>query len=141
MNEKELAASLYNRAWELLAKPDRTEQESIDLERTAFASLYHWSQIGTVQNVAIGEWFLARMYATFGSITECLRHAKVALDLAESHEVPDWLKASAYEGYARALALAKAPEADMWRHKTMKAIAEIADQEDRDLIQSQFEEP
>ena len=49
-----LAASLFNRTWTLLDKPDRSEEESELMVHTAHASRLHWEAVGTDENRAEG---------------------------------------------------------------------------------------
>lgn len=45
--QRTIAAKLNGLVWMLLEKPDRTSSENDRLEWAAYASLYHWSEVGT----------------------------------------------------------------------------------------------
>ena len=57
---RRLADELFNHAWELLEKPDRTREEDEELIHAAHASRYHWGVAGTALNHARGDWQIAR---------------------------------------------------------------------------------
>ena len=58
MNEihTKLAKQLFNSAWDLMEKEDRTAADDDTMIHTTHASRYHWEQIGEPVNLARGEW-------------------------------------------------------------------------------------
>ncbi len=141
LTHREFAVSTYNGSWNLLDRAELSAEEQIELERMACASLYHWSVIGGAQELATGEWLLARVYIRLGFGHEALRHASMAAELASKNEVADYLKASTLEGLARAHAMMGiVDDAIALRGAAVSALDEIVDPEDRELIESQISE-
>ena len=60
---RRLAVTFFNETWTLLDKTDRSPAEDARMIHMAHASRMHWELIGTPQNVAVGEWQIARVYS------------------------------------------------------------------------------
>jgi tetratricopeptide (TPR) repeat protein len=139
--QRQLAADLFNRAWKLLEKPDRTQSEDDELLHCAHASRYHWIGAGTQINAARGEWQCSRVYAVLGRAEPALHHARRCLELAET--APDaapWDVPFAYEALARAYAVAgDEDEARQWLAKAREAAEAIEREGDRKLLLSDLE--
>ena len=62
------SAHCFNSAWELIDKPERTPEENEQIIQRTMASLWHWTQREdcTDQNLSIGYWQAARVYALAG---------------------------------------------------------------------------
>jgi tetratricopeptide (TPR) repeat protein len=101
------AKSIYNGIWELLEKPNRSPSEDEDMILGAFASLYHWKQIGTPVNLQRGYWMLSKVYNTLGESDQALAWAIKCSDLTADHpsDMEDFDQAYAQESLARAYAL------------------------------------
>ena len=56
--EKELhqkwAIQLFNETWDLIDMKDRTRDDDSQMLEKAYASLYHWRQVGTTLNLVRG---------------------------------------------------------------------------------------
>jgi hypothetical protein len=104
--ERKLAADLFNFAWTLIDKADRTPEEAETMVNAAHASLFHWSRVGTGKNLAIGEWQVSRAYAVAGRAEPALNHAERAARLPPEHGLEPFFVAYGYEALARAHALA-----------------------------------
>ena len=71
--------------------------------------------VGTAVNAVRGEWQCARVYATVGRSEPALYHAARAVAICRQHDIGDFDLAAAYEGMARASAVAgDADEAERW---------------------------
>ena len=137
---RELAATLFNRVWTLLEKEERTEAEDAEMLHAAHASAYHWMRIGKPVNRARGEWQCSRVYATLGLPEAAMYHARKVLDICEREGIGDFDLAFAYEGLARAAAVAgDGDEARRWAELARGAAAEIAGDGDRELVLSDLE--
>jgi DNA-binding transcriptional MerR regulator len=133
---RRLAAELFNLTWTLLEKPDRSTEDDDRMVHAAHASRFHWGEIGGAQQLAVGEWQCARVYAVLGRAEPSLHHARRALEIAEEGDVPDWTMASAYEALARAHAVAgDRSEAERFAALAREAVDRIADPEDREVIE------
>lgn len=139
---RHFAVQLNGETWALLDKTERTPEENERMVYAVFASGYHWLRVGTPLNWQRSEWLIARVYGVLGRVEEGLRHARRCLELTEAH--PDLMEdfdfAFAYEGMARALALAgQRDEAKEYHEKAAAAGKQIADAEDRQIFEADFQ--
>jgi tetratricopeptide (TPR) repeat protein len=134
--ERAMAVELYNRVWSLLDEAELSVEQRDEVVHCAHASAWHWSRVGTVQNRAIGEWQISRVYASLGRPEPAVHHAHRAFGRAEEVGDVPWLLASAYEGLARAYAAAGDVEtARQWRDRAMLALDQVDDPEDREIVE------
>ncbi len=105
---KEFGKRFNGRVWQLLGSEERTPDEDQEMVFAAYASHYHWLQIGTEVNQQRGEWMIAHVHTVLGKTDLALKHAKRCLELTENfrEQMADFDIAYAYEGIARANALA-----------------------------------
>jgi hypothetical protein len=138
--QREQGAMLFNRVWEMLEMPDRTPALDDQMVHAAHASRWHWSQAGEVggsEQLAVGEWQCARVYAVVGRGEPALHHARACLATCEEAGLGDWVLAAAYEALARASVVAgDAGEARAWLGRARTAAAVIAEEEDREVIEA-----
>jgi hypothetical protein len=133
--QRKLAADLFNFAWTLIDKADRTAEEAETMINAAHASLFHWSRVGTGKNLAIGEWQVSRAYAVAGRPEPALHHAERAAGLARDHAPEPFFLAYGCEALARAHALAGDAAAFDRAVSEANAHAEKIDKaEDRELF-------
>lgn len=132
---RRLAVDLFNGVWQLLDKPDRTPEDDDRMLHMAHASRYHWDQIGTAENRSRGEWQCSRVYAVLGRAEPALHHATRNLEICRANGIGDFDLAFAYEALARSYALAgEAEQARAWTERARAAAADIAEDEDRELV-------
>lgn len=142
---RQLGKDLYNHAWTLIEKADRTPTETDELLYATHASAFHWSRGGgSLANAARGEWQIARVYSTLERGDAALWHARRCLELAEAAAAAgvadDWDVPAALEGLARAQAVAgDRAVAEVTQARARKALAAITDPEDRQLIEQDLE--
>jgi hypothetical protein len=100
------SAECFNRTWNFIDKPHRTPEEDDQMLMTAFASLWHWNQRPdcTRQNLSVGYWQLARVYALLKQAGPALHYATRSLEYSQGE--PPFYAGYAYEAIARAEALA-----------------------------------
>ncbi len=137
-----LAAQLFNETWRLLEQQRRTRADDDRMIHAAHASRYHWGQVPTATpaHLARGEWQISRVYAVLGRAEPALHHARRALDLCQGNGIGDWDLAFAFEALARAHAVAgDAGLAREYTDQALAAAADIAEQEDRDLLITDLE--
>ena len=106
-SERRLAASLFNRAWDLLAQGRRSPDEKEEMLRTAHASAYHWYRIGTSRNFSIAEWQLSRVYSVLRRPEPALHHGERSLRLAKQGRLAPFYVAYGHEALARAYSIAR----------------------------------
>ncbi len=136
---------LNNRTWKQLDEGVPNASSSDD-ERTqlligAFASAYHWSQIGTAANRARGEHLISRTALRVGEAGLALTHARRCLALANANPdvVEDWDFGFAHEALARALAAnGNLDEAREHLVEAQRITAAVADREDREILQAEI---
>jgi len=103
---RKVAASCFNRAWDLLDKKSRTEEDDLQMLYLAHTSRYHWGLVGAPKNRAVGDWQLSRIYSELGQPQLALRFARSCLTTCKARGLSDVLH-TADEAMARALAVAK----------------------------------
>lgn len=136
---RRFAVGLFNLSWTLLDKPDRSAQEDDDLVAAVFGSRFHWGQVGTVENTAIGDLHIARALAEVGYGAMAVHFATKGLATVEEEGWVDYRRASSYETMARALGAATDYEGrDEYLAKARVALDLIDNAEDRQLIEDQL---
>lgn len=105
---RHFATSANGKIWGLLDKADRSQAEDELMLNAAYASCYHWLQVGTDLHHQRAEWMIARVYAELGVGEGALFHARRCHELTEQHAdlMEDFDRAYAFEAMARANAVA-----------------------------------
>jgi hypothetical protein len=137
---KIFAASAFNQAWDLIDQPDRSTEDDAAMLMAACASRYHWEAVGTDENRVVGDWQVAHVASLLGHGPLALRFARAALDRAVEQGFAGWRLASCHEGMARAHACS-GDDAERDRHirAARRLLDEVADPEERGLVESQLE--
>ena len=136
-DQRTLGVDLFNATWELIGS--RTDDDR--MLHIAHASRFHWGEAPECkpENLARGEWLISRVYALLGRGEPAVWHARRCLDHCEENGIGDWDLAYAYEALARAHAVAGNTEAADWKAKARAAGDEIADPEDREHFDEDYE--
>ena len=119
---------LFNQCWELINKPDRTENENVEMLLRAMASRWHWEQVGGPEQVATGDWQVAHVASLLGLGDLAVTFATRNLDMTSSSEWDGWRLASAHEGMARACAAAG--DAEGYERHAAEAARVLEDESD-----------
>jgi hypothetical protein len=136
-DHRALAVAAFNASWTLLEQ-DRTEAEDLELLEVAFASRHHWRQVGGPQQAAIADWMVSRCFAELGEGRLAVRFAVAARDATPS-DAPAWMRASVFEGLARAYAAdGQAAARDDACRRAEAELATERDDEERALIAEQL---
>jgi hypothetical protein len=134
---RHFATTGFNRAWELLEKPNRTPAENDEMLLTAVASLWHWSKRDDCQprNLAVGYWQVSRVQAVLGNGLEARRYAARAAMHATNE--PPFYMAYAHEALARAGRVLK-DETAVQRHleEATRLLAEVTDPHEREMLEA-----
>ena len=142
VDHRQLGVDLYNYTWTLLENDNRTRDDDDALLNATHASAYHWSLAPEAgpQNAARSQWQISRVNAVLGRGEAALYHAERCLELCTENEIGDWDLAAAYEAVARAHKVA-GNDAEFRRNVDLgrDALAQIADQEDREHIAEDLE--
>lgn len=125
------AAACFNAAWDDIDKEHRTEEDALRMLDAAHASLWHWRQRSdcTPENLAIGYWQLARVYALLQEANLARRYGLKSLELTPEGDC--FNRAFAHEAIARAEGVAGNRDA-MAQHLTLarQFADQIADEKD-----------
>jgi hypothetical protein len=136
---KKFAISLFNLTWSLLDKKDRTREEDDRMIHAAYASRYHWGEIGTPLEFERGEWQISRVYSVLKRSEPALFHAKRCLDICKQNNIGDFDIAFAYEAIARAISITRdAAECEKYLLLAKEAGERIAKKEDKDYFFSEL---
>ncbi len=102
--QETFAPALNTITWALLSNEDRTEDEDRKMVYAAFASAFHYSEVGSIVDQQRAAWLLARVNSSLGNGREALRHAKYCLKLTQENdsEMADYDRAFAFEAMTRA---------------------------------------
>ncbi|MBN2829234.1 MAG: hypothetical protein JXR56_02810 [Candidatus Cloacimonetes bacterium] len=132
---KYFASNLFNQTWELLDNPKRTEEEDFLMIHKAHASLYHWTQVGTPEQVYIGEWQVSRVYSMLKMGESALKHAKRSLTICVENSFTGFNLAYAYESLARAYAVkGELGDKDSYLDEAIAESNNITDKESRQML-------
>jgi len=143
---RRFAVGLNNQVYDGIAAlgPDSSPLDQERVLYAAYASTYHWLQIGDEANHARGEYLIAKAALAVGRTDVALHHALRCLGLVDAHPevMADWDRPFAYEVVARALA-ANGDEAGARRalDEVERLTALVADPEDRAVIEDSLGEP
>lgn len=133
------AKAAFNAAWDLIDASNRTDADNRQMLTLAFASRWHWGEIGTAENVAVSDWQVAHVASLVGESRLALSFATAAYDAARANDLPEWLRASTAEGLARAHATAGDVVAYEHYAAEARALLEgVEEEEDRELITAQL---
>jgi hypothetical protein len=127
---------LNNDTWDLLDNGSLENSPQVEREQAlyaAYASTYHWMQVGTVANHGRGEYLIASVAVALGLPEVAARHAARYLELIEQHPAAfaDWDSAFAAEGVARVASRSGHPDADMLKAEAYRLAQSVADPDDR----------
>jgi hypothetical protein len=133
------AVELNNGIWDAL--DNGLDEDSPRGEREqalygAYASTYHWMQVGTVANHGRGEYLVASVAVAIGLLDVAARHAARYAELIDQHPAAfaDWDRAFAAEGLARVSSRAGEPTAAELTAEAHQLAEAIADPEDRKIV-------
>jgi hypothetical protein len=136
---RSFAVAAFNGAWALIDKTDRTADDDRQMLTLAFASRWHWGEVGTEENQVISDWQVAHVASLVGDSSLALSFAHAAYDKARSANLPDWMRASTAEGLARAHACAGDHASyQQYADEARELCASVDDEEDRELILGQL---
>lgn len=139
---RKLGAELFNRVWDLLAVERRTPEQDAELVHTVHASAYHWTQVGEGPRLARAEWQCSWVYSELEQPEPALFHAHRCETICREHadELEDFDLPAMHEAFARAHLVAGNREEALHRLKLATDLcAQIADPEDREIIQAQID--
>ena len=136
-----MAATSFNRAWDLLEKMGRSREDDLTMLSLAHASRCHWALVGTQLNRAVGDWQISRVYAALGEPGLALQYAKMSLAACEENGLGEIIP-SACEAVARAYAVAHDPKnAGRYLSKARRLLDRLPiGKDDREIYLGQIED-
>jgi hypothetical protein len=101
---KYFSADCFNKAWDLIDKPNRTAAEDQQMLLLSMASAWHWTQRTdcTAQNLSIAYWQLSRVYALLRQADNARCYGEMSLEQSRVDGVELFCAGYAYEALARA---------------------------------------
>ena len=136
---RRFAVDLFNRSWDLLEMPERSGDDDAEMLAAAFGSAWHWQQVGTAENLALGDHQIAKVASHAGQPALALHYARRALEAIEIGHFGDWQVAAAYEGMARACAAAgDVAGRDYWVQRCTIALGAVPDAASRSVVAEQL---
>lgn len=137
IDHRAIAVSTYNDCWNLL-ESIRSVHDDRNLLSLAFTSRFHWLKAGGPTEWVISDWMVSRCAAAVGEGSLSVTFAKSAL-AGVADDSPAWLRASMYEGMARAcVAIGDLDGKVQHIAQARRELAFEESQEDRQLIESQI---
>jgi hypothetical protein len=136
---RRFAVELFNRSWDLLEMPERSSDDDAEMLAAAFGSAWHWQQVGTAENLALGDHQIAKVASHVGQPALALHYARRALEAIEIGHFGDSQVAAAYEGMARACAaVGDIAQRDYWVQRCTIALGAVPDAADRSVVAEQL---
>ena len=134
---RHFAMEANNRAWSLAEEGDATRHR--DLLDTAHAAAWHWATVGNELNDMRARMLLAHAHALARHGATALAYADEVRRYFTGKETPDWELAFAHAIYAHAAHAAGQSDAYRTAYaQAVAAVAAIADEEDRAIVQKTF---
>src|SRR2546426_9452326 len=94
--QRKLAVGLFNEVWRLLEK-NRSPAEDERMIHAAHASRFHWGEVGTAVNRAIGDWQISHGYAILGRPEPATYHAVRSLATCKENGIEGFPPALPHE--------------------------------------------
>lgn len=139
--QRTLAPRAFNHAWGLLDADSLTQEQEEEMLAATFAQRHHWYEVGTPRNRAIADWQVSRVAAVLGYADLARRFGERSLELSFQHDLGPFLTGFAHEAIARSAAYVD--DVDTFTEHlelARAALAEIEDDEDRDVLASDLAE-
>lgn len=141
---RKLGVEYFNKIWEFIEKPNRSEKENVDMLHYAHASFLHWSLYSghTNLNIQIGEYILAKAYLHAGDSRNTVKYALDCLTTTEAYkdEMRDFDVAFAHAINAAANKFAgHQDEYEKQLELAIQAGNHIKDKGDRDYFQQDLQ--
>jgi hypothetical protein len=136
------AVECFNRAWDLIDKPERTAEEDEEMLRLSLTSTWHWIQRRdcTVTNLSVGYWQTSRIYTLLGQVENARRYGMLCLQTSQAEGVEPFALGFAYEALARAEAVAgNRAQMEAYLERARKVCETMTDEDDRQQLLKDLE--
>lgn len=136
---RKFAVEQFNLTWDLLDREERTVAEDDKMLQAAYASRFHWGEIGTPVEFERGEWQISRVCSVLNRPEAAIYHAQRCLAICTENEIADFDIAFAYEALARAYAVAgKAGKSREYSELAEQAAEQIEEEGNREYFLSEL---
>jgi len=140
--EIKLAKQLFNECWTYIEKKNRTNEDNLMMLHLAHASRFHWGNVGTEREIAIGEWQCSYVYSLLGYGEPALAHAQASLRMSQSLPKPNFLMASATHALAFAsFIIGRFDDAKNFKVRALKLLDGVAEEDAIHIRNQIFELP
>jgi tetratricopeptide (TPR) repeat protein len=139
---EKFAKSIFNGIWQLLEKTNRSTEEDEEMLMRAFASAYHWKQIGTEIHFQRAYWMISKVYQALGEANNALEWAQKCAEITQNYSgaMEDFDLAYSEEALARSYALLGDLDLAKKHHQRAAELGgKIQDPENRKIFQSDFD--
>ena len=138
---KYFSTHCFNRAWELIEKPNRTSADDLMMVALNQVSIFHWQERAdcTDTHRSIGYWQASRIQSLLGNAAEARRHAETSLAFAQAAE--PFYRGYALEALARAEKLAgNSARAVEYAAQARTEAERVEEQDEREALLADLEE-
>lgn len=137
------SAYCFNKAWDLLDLPSRSQEEEQEMIRLAIAAYFHWTQRKdhTPTNLSVSLWQISRVYSVLNQNWNARYYGQLCLDLSLAHRLPPFYIGYAFEALARVeVNLKNREKANEYLKLAGDLLPQIEDQEDLVLLTKDLDE-
>lgn len=141
LTHRQIAVEQFNRTWELLDKQPRSDEEKAEILTAAFASRYHWRQVGDAKNFSVSDWQISRVAAVLGYPDLAEEYGKRSLHVASLAGLAPFYVGYAHEALARAARMAgNRDDVTEQLDAAHEMLAQVEDSGERDLLAADLKE-
>jgi hypothetical protein len=141
-----MGAKTNGGVWGVLDNIEPTETELEDGLEMAYASRYHWKQVGTLTNDVRAVYMISRVFSHMKKGEPAVKYANLMLDLAKKAEKADkenWKDFDmpfVYEAIAKAHAAAgNKDECSKYAKMSQDLIDKLTDKQDKEICQGELD--
>lgn len=138
--QKEQAIKCFNKTWDFIDMPERTDADNLNMIHCAHASRFLWGEVGTPLNFERGEWQISKVYYLVGNGPQALYHAEACLKICQDNDIKDFDIVFAYEAMANAhKALGNEEKCAEYKKMAGDAVPFIEDEGNREYAQGEVD--
>ena len=132
------AIEANNRAWTLVEKADRSQDENRELLRVAGVSQWHWEAVGTEVHKARASMLMAEVYAQRGYGDAATRAGRTFAANVDGRDAPGWEVAFKHAILAHAASARGDAAEHTAEYAKAEEVAATLGQQDREIFDATF---